>query len=98
VVFRPGIPHRNTTQTASTSTAASPAPPGRGLDQAPAAVWPGRVFTVTKFDRFARNMARARICALWYSIVRPRPASTRGSAHPAPTQPAPRGPWLATTE
>ncbi|MEU6749473.1 recombinase family protein [Spirillospora sp. NPDC046719] len=29
-----------------------------GLDQA-AAVWPGTVFTVTKFDRFARNMAEA---------------------------------------
>ncbi|WP_248958436.1 recombinase family protein [Sphaerisporangium perillae] len=30
-----------------------------GLDQALAAVWPGSVFTVTKFDRFARNMAEA---------------------------------------
>ncbi|GAA3845064.1 recombinase family protein [Sphaerisporangium flaviroseum] len=30
-----------------------------GLDQALAAVWDGTVFTVTKFDRFARNMAEA---------------------------------------
>jgi DNA invertase Pin-like site-specific DNA recombinase len=30
-----------------------------GLDQALAAVWDGSVFTVTKFDRFARNMAEA---------------------------------------
>lgn len=30
-----------------------------GLDQALAAVWPGSVFTVTKFDRFARNMTEA---------------------------------------
>ncbi|MFC5753645.1 recombinase family protein [Actinomadura rugatobispora] len=30
-----------------------------GLDQALAAVWPDSVFTVTKFDRFARNMAEA---------------------------------------
>ncbi len=30
-----------------------------GLDQALAAVWNGSVFTVTKFDRFARNMAEA---------------------------------------
>ncbi|WP_206641605.1 recombinase family protein [Nonomuraea polychroma] len=30
-----------------------------GLDQALAAVWNGPVFTVTKFDRFARNMAEA---------------------------------------
>jgi DNA invertase Pin-like site-specific DNA recombinase len=30
-----------------------------GLDQALAAGWPGSVFTVTKFDRFARNMAEA---------------------------------------
>jgi DNA invertase Pin-like site-specific DNA recombinase len=30
-----------------------------GLDQALAAVWNGSVFTVTKFDRFARNMAKA---------------------------------------
>ncbi|TDD21097.1 resolvase [Actinomadura sp. KC06] len=30
-----------------------------GLDQALAAVWPASVFTVTKFDRFARNMAEA---------------------------------------
>jgi DNA invertase Pin-like site-specific DNA recombinase len=29
------------------------------LDQALAAVWNGSVFTVTKFDRFARNMAEA---------------------------------------
>ncbi|MBB5085245.1 recombinase family protein [Nonomuraea endophytica] len=29
------------------------------LDQALAAVWDGSVFTVTKFDRFARNMAEA---------------------------------------
>ncbi|MEU7828626.1 recombinase family protein [Nonomuraea sp. NPDC049129] len=30
-----------------------------GLDQALAATWDGTVFTVTKFDRFARNMAEA---------------------------------------
>jgi DNA invertase Pin-like site-specific DNA recombinase len=30
-----------------------------GLDQALAAVWDGNVFTVTKFDRFARNLAEA---------------------------------------
>ncbi|WP_271221003.1 recombinase family protein [Streptosporangium carneum] len=30
-----------------------------GLDQALAAVWDGTVFTVTRFDRFARNMAEA---------------------------------------
>ncbi|WP_198653513.1 recombinase family protein [Actinocorallia populi] len=30
-----------------------------GLDQALAAVWDGSVFTVTKFDRFACNMAEA---------------------------------------
>ncbi|GAA0970209.1 hypothetical protein GCM10009550_77660 [Actinocorallia libanotica] len=30
-----------------------------GLDQALAAVWDGTVFTVTEFDRFARNMAEA---------------------------------------
>ncbi|MED7931307.1 recombinase family protein [Nonomuraea sp. LP-02] len=30
-----------------------------GLDQALAAVWPASVFTVTKFDRFTRNMAEA---------------------------------------
>lgn len=30
-----------------------------GLDQALAAVWDGTIFTVTKFDRFARNMAEA---------------------------------------
>ncbi|WP_131736103.1 recombinase family protein [Actinomadura roseirufa] len=30
-----------------------------GLDQALTAVWPPSVFTVTKFDRFARNMAEA---------------------------------------
>jgi hypothetical protein len=30
-----------------------------GLDQALAAVWARSVFTVTKFDRFARNMAEA---------------------------------------
>jgi DNA invertase Pin-like site-specific DNA recombinase len=30
-----------------------------GLDQALAAVWGGSVFTVTKFDRLARNMAEA---------------------------------------
>lgn len=30
-----------------------------GLDQALAAVWDDSVFTVTKFDRFARNMAEA---------------------------------------
>ena len=30
-----------------------------GLDQALAAVWPGSVFTVTKFDRFARDVADA---------------------------------------
>jgi DNA invertase Pin-like site-specific DNA recombinase len=30
-----------------------------GLDQALAAVWDGAVFTVTKFDRFARNLAEA---------------------------------------
>jgi DNA invertase Pin-like site-specific DNA recombinase len=30
-----------------------------GLDQALAAMWDGSVFTVTKFDRFARNMAEA---------------------------------------
>nr|WP_262496195.1 recombinase family protein [Nonomuraea sp. SYSU D8015] len=30
-----------------------------GLDQAMAAVWNGSVFTVTKFDRFARTMAEA---------------------------------------
>ncbi|WP_431914778.1 recombinase family protein [Nonomuraea jabiensis] len=30
-----------------------------GLDQALAAVWDGSVCTVTKFDRFARNMAEA---------------------------------------
>ncbi|MGP4104662.1 recombinase family protein [Nonomuraea sp. KM90] len=30
-----------------------------GLDQALAAVWDGSVFTVTKFDRFARNMSEA---------------------------------------
>ncbi|GAA0829079.1 recombinase family protein [Streptosporangium amethystogenes subsp. fukuiense] len=30
-----------------------------GLDQALAAVWPGSVFTVTKFDRFARNVEEA---------------------------------------
>jgi len=30
-----------------------------GLDQALAAVWDGAIFTVTKFDRFARNMAEA---------------------------------------
>ncbi|GAA3466567.1 recombinase family protein [Nonomuraea roseola] len=30
-----------------------------GLDQALAAAWNGSVFTVTKFDRFARNMAEA---------------------------------------
>lgn len=30
-----------------------------GLDQALAAAWPGAVFTVTKFDRFARNMSEA---------------------------------------
>ncbi|WP_349457483.1 recombinase family protein [Nonomuraea sp. B19D2] len=30
-----------------------------GLEQALAAVWDGTVFTVTKFDRFARNMAEA---------------------------------------
>jgi DNA invertase Pin-like site-specific DNA recombinase len=30
-----------------------------GLEQALAAVWDGSVFTVTKFDRFARNMAEA---------------------------------------
>ncbi|GAA4069363.1 recombinase family protein [Actinomadura miaoliensis] len=30
-----------------------------GLERALAAVWDGSVFTVTKFDRFARNMAEA---------------------------------------
>ncbi|WP_220183238.1 recombinase family protein [Sphaerisporangium album] len=30
-----------------------------GLDQALGAVWDGSVFTVTKFDRFARDMATA---------------------------------------
>jgi DNA invertase Pin-like site-specific DNA recombinase len=30
-----------------------------GLDQALAAAWPGSVFTVTKFDRFARDVADA---------------------------------------
>lgn len=30
-----------------------------GLDQALAAVWSGSIFTVTKFDRFARNMTEA---------------------------------------
>jgi hypothetical protein len=30
-----------------------------GVDQARAAVWPDSVFTVTKFDRFARDMAEA---------------------------------------
>ncbi|WP_405149109.1 recombinase family protein [Sphaerisporangium sp. NBC_01403] len=30
-----------------------------GLDQTLAAVWDGSMFTVTKFDRFARNMAEA---------------------------------------
>lgn len=30
-----------------------------GLDQALAAVWPGSVFTVTTFDRFARDVADA---------------------------------------
>ncbi len=30
-----------------------------GLDQALAAVWPGSVFTVTKFNRFARNVEEA---------------------------------------
>src|SRR5699024_10036772 len=30
-----------------------------GLEQALAAVWDGSVFTVTKFDRFARDMAEA---------------------------------------
>jgi hypothetical protein len=30
-----------------------------GLDQALAAVWDGSIFTVTKFDRFARNMTEA---------------------------------------
>jgi DNA invertase Pin-like site-specific DNA recombinase len=30
-----------------------------GLDQALAAVWDGSTFTVTKFDRFARNMTEA---------------------------------------
>jgi len=30
-----------------------------GLDQALAPVWDGNIFTVTKFDRFARNMAEA---------------------------------------
>ena len=30
-----------------------------GLDQALAAVWPGSVFTVTKFDRFTRDVADA---------------------------------------
>ncbi|MEV3927616.1 recombinase family protein [Actinomadura coerulea] len=30
-----------------------------GLDQELAAVWLANVFTVTKFDRFARNMAEA---------------------------------------
>ncbi|GAA5770786.1 putative transposon Tn552 DNA-invertase bin3 [Streptosporangium roseum] len=30
-----------------------------GLDQALAAAWDGSVFTVTEFDRFARNMAEA---------------------------------------
>ncbi|HKS53072.1 MAG TPA: recombinase family protein [Pseudonocardiaceae bacterium] len=30
-----------------------------GLDQALAAVWPGSIFTVTKFDRFARDVADA---------------------------------------
>ncbi|MFD8562691.1 recombinase family protein [Streptosporangium canum] len=30
-----------------------------GLDQALAAMWDGTVFTITKFDRFARNMAEA---------------------------------------
>jgi DNA invertase Pin-like site-specific DNA recombinase len=30
-----------------------------GLDQALAAVWDGSILTVTKFDRFARNMAEA---------------------------------------
>jgi hypothetical protein len=34
-------------------------PKRSGLDQALAAVWGGTVFTVTKFDRFARNMADA---------------------------------------
>jgi DNA invertase Pin-like site-specific DNA recombinase len=31
-----------------------------GLDQALAAVWPGSILTVTKFDRFARDVADAR--------------------------------------
>ncbi|GIF09781.1 recombinase family protein [Actinoplanes siamensis] len=30
-----------------------------GLDQAIATVWNGSIFTVTKFDRFARNMTEA---------------------------------------
>lgn len=30
-----------------------------GLDQALAGVWDGNIFTVTKFDRFARNMTEA---------------------------------------
>jgi DNA invertase Pin-like site-specific DNA recombinase len=30
-----------------------------GLDQALAAVWPGTILTVTKFDRFARDVADA---------------------------------------
>jgi DNA invertase Pin-like site-specific DNA recombinase len=30
-----------------------------GLDQALAALWPGSILTVTKFDRFARDVADA---------------------------------------
>jgi len=65
VLFRKGIVNRNSRQPERTRRSRCSVRLFRtrrnrgGLDQALAAVWPDSVFTVTKFDRFARNLAEA---------------------------------------